>query len=89
MREPAGLSTRARALPVLAERALAEREVAARPLAGALVDGRVLADAWDRAQHRSLTPEERMENAAELRARVYGADALDVRAAERAARLRT
>lgn len=47
------------------------------------------ADAWDRAQHRALTPEERLENAAELRRRVYGADALDVRAAERAARLRT
>lgn len=46
------------------------------------------ADDWDRAQHRALTPDERLANAATLRARVYGVDALDVRQAEREARRR-
>jgi NTP pyrophosphatase (non-canonical NTP hydrolase) len=37
------------------------------------------ADRWDIEQHISMTPEERQEVAQELRERVYGRDAPDVR----------
>jgi hypothetical protein len=41
------------------------------------------ANHWDREQQLAMTPDERLEIARVLRERVYGADALDVRAAER------
>jgi predicted Fe-S protein YdhL (DUF1289 family) len=40
------------------------------------------AEQWNVLQHIGMTPEERQEVAAELRKRVYGADAPDVREAQ-------
>ncbi len=42
------------------------------------------AERWDREQHWAMTPDERLAAAKELRDRVYGRDAPDVREAERA-----
>jgi hypothetical protein len=42
------------------------------------------ARSWDIEQHRSMTPEQRQRAARLLKERVYGRDALDVRASERA-----
>ncbi len=41
------------------------------------------AEEWDISQHISMTPDEHQEVAAELRKRVYGRGAVDVREAER------
>lgn len=41
------------------------------------------ADRWDREQMWAMTPDERMAIAKELRDRVYGKDAPDVRESER------
>ncbi len=41
------------------------------------------AENWDRAQHRAMTPDERLSVAKILRDRAYGATAPDVRKAER------
>jgi len=38
---------------------------------------------WDRAQQRAMTPDQRLAIAKELRERVFGANAPDVREAER------
>jgi hypothetical protein len=40
------------------------------------------AEEWDVLQHIGMTPEERQDAAAELRKRVYGEDAPDVREAQ-------
>lgn len=43
----------------------------------------VEAEQWDRQQQLAMTPDERLEIARILRERAYGADAPDVREAER------
>jgi hypothetical protein len=42
------------------------------------------ADRWDKEQQWAMTPDERLAIAKELRDRVYGKDAPDVRESERA-----
>lgn len=42
-------------------------------------DGFEAADQWDREQHRSLSPQERMQAARTLKMRAFPADAPDVR----------